>query len=75
MMRGTFANIRLRNKLVPGSEGGVTLHVPSGEQASIYEAAMRYRQEGTPVIILAGQGIRVRIVQGLGSQGTKLCWA
>ncbi len=55
MMRGTFANIRLRNKLVPGSEGGVTLHIPSGEQASIYEAAMRYRQEGTPVIILAGK--------------------
>ena len=55
MMRGTFANIRLRNKLVPGSEGGVTLHMPSGEQASIYEAAMRYRQEGTPVIILAGK--------------------
>ena len=55
MMRGTFANIRLRNKLAPGSEGGVTIHVPSGEQTSIYEAAMRYKQEGIPVLILAGK--------------------
>ena len=55
MMRGTFANVRLRNRLVPGSEGGVTLHVPSGEQTSIYEAAMRYKKEDLPVIILAGK--------------------
>ena len=55
MMRGTFANIRLRNKLAPGSEGGVTIHVPSGEQTSIYEAAMRYKQQGIPVLILAGK--------------------
>jgi aconitate hydratase A / 2-methylisocitrate dehydratase len=55
MMRGTFANIRLRNQLVPGVEGGETLHLPSGEQTSIYDAAMRYRQERTPLIILAGR--------------------
>ena len=55
MMRGTFANIRLRNKLAPGSEGGVTIHIPSGEQTSIYEAAMRYKKDNTPVIILAGK--------------------
>jgi aconitate hydratase len=55
MMRGTFANIRLRNQLVPGVEGGVTVHVPSGQQMSIYDAAMRYQQEGTPLVILAGK--------------------
>ncbi|MBI1421845.1 MAG: aconitate hydratase AcnA [Gammaproteobacteria bacterium] len=55
MMRGTFANIRLRNLLAPGTEGGVTLHQPSQEQMSIYDAAMRYRQEGFPLIILAGK--------------------
>jgi aconitate hydratase len=55
MMRGTFANIRLRNLLVPGVEGGVTVHLPSGEQSSIYDAAMRYQSEHTPLIVLAGR--------------------
>ncbi len=55
MMRGTFANIRLRNKLAPGTEGGVTIHQPSGEQMSIYDAAMKYKQESVPTIILAGK--------------------
>ena len=55
MMRGTFANIRLRNELAPGTEGGVTLHQPSQEQMSIYDAAMRYKAEGVPTIILAGK--------------------
>ncbi len=55
MMRGTFANIRLRNQLVPGVEGGVTVHLPSGEPASIYDAAMRYTADGTPLIVLAGK--------------------
>ena len=55
MMRGTFANIRLRNLLAPGSEGGVTIHQPSGEQMSIYDAAMRYRDEKVPLLILAGK--------------------
>jgi aconitate hydratase len=55
MMRGTFANIRLRNKLVPGVEGGFTLHLPDGAQLSIYDAAMQYRAEGVPLLILAGK--------------------
>src|SRR5690606_15443352 len=55
MMRGTFANIRLRNLLLPGTEGGITLHIPSGEQMSIYDAAMKYKEEGTPLVILAGK--------------------
>ncbi|HSK98686.1 MAG TPA: hypothetical protein VK891_18810, partial [Euzebyales bacterium] len=54
MLRGTFGNIRLRNLLAPGSEGGVTRHLPSGEVISIYEAAQRYAQEGTPLVVLAG---------------------
>ncbi|MBN1317180.1 MAG: aconitate hydratase AcnA [Anaerolineales bacterium] len=55
MMRGTFGNIRLRNLLLPGSEGGVTLHIPSGEEMSIYDAAMRYQEEQTPLIVIAGK--------------------
>ena len=55
MMRGTFANIRLRNRLAPGTEGGVTLHQPSNALMSIYDAAMRYIDEGVPSIILAGK--------------------
>ncbi len=55
MIRGTFANIRLRNALVPGVEGGVTIHAGSGEQLSIFEAAERYRAEGVPLVVLAGK--------------------
>jgi len=55
MIRGTFANIRLRNQLAPGSEGPVTVHVPSGEQMSIYDASRRYIDEGTPLIVLGGK--------------------
>ena len=55
MMRGTFGNIRLRNILAPGTEGGWTLHLPEGEQLSIYDAAMRYAKERTPLIVLAGR--------------------
>jgi aconitate hydratase len=54
MMRGTFANIRLRNLLAPGTEGGWTRHQPSGEQMSIFDAANRYQEEGTPLVVLAG---------------------
>jgi aconitate hydratase len=54
MVRGTFANIRLKNLLVPGSEGGVSLHLPSGKPMSIYEAAMQYKAENTPLVVLAG---------------------
>jgi aconitate hydratase len=55
MVRGTFANVRLRNELVPGSEGTWTVHVPSGEETTIFEAAERYRAEGTPLVVLAGK--------------------
>ena len=55
MIRGTFANIRLRNQLAPGTEGGVTVHVPSGEQMSIFDASERYIAEGTPLIVLGGK--------------------
>ncbi len=54
-MRGTFANVRLRNQLVPGSEGTWTVHLPAGEEMTIYDAAMRYRAEGVPTIVLAGK--------------------
>jgi len=55
MVRGTFANVRLRNLLAPGTEGGVTLHLPDGEQLSIFDASERYRAEGVPLIVLAGK--------------------
>jgi aconitate hydratase len=55
MMRGTFGNIRLRNLLVPGAEGPWTLYVPSGDRMSIYDAAVRYQQEGTPLVVIAGR--------------------
>jgi aconitate hydratase len=55
MMRGTFANIRLRNQLAPGTEGGVTLHLPGEEQMPIYDAAMKYMEQGVPLVVLAGK--------------------
>ncbi len=55
MMRGTFANVRLRNRLAPGTEGSWTRHQPGGEEMSIYDAACRYRDEGTPLVVLAGK--------------------
>jgi aconitate hydratase len=55
MIRGTFANRRIRNRLTPGTEGGVTVHQPSGEQMSIYDAAERYRSEGVPLVVVAGK--------------------
>jgi aconitate hydratase len=55
MIRGTFANIRLRNRLAPGTEGGVTLHLPDQEQMSIYDAAVRYQADGVPLVVLAGK--------------------
>ncbi len=54
MTRGTFANIRLRNLLAPGTEGGLTIYLPTGEQMSIFDAAMKYKQAGTPLIVMAG---------------------
>ena len=55
MVRGTFANVRLRNLLVPGAEGSVTTHLPDGETLSIFDASLRYREEGVPMIVLAGK--------------------
>jgi aconitate hydratase len=55
MMRGTFANIRIKNYMLSGKEGGYTLHLPDGAEMSIYDAAMKYKAEGVPVIVLAGK--------------------
>jgi aconitate hydratase len=72
MMRGTFANIRLRNLLLPGTEGGVTLHVPSDEQMSIYDAAMRYKKDQTPLLILAGKEYGTGSSRDWAAKGTML---
>jgi aconitate hydratase len=72
MMRGTFANIRLRNLLVPGVEGGVSIHLPTGEQLSIYDAAMRYKKENTPLIILAGREYGTGSSRDWAAKGTML---
>jgi aconitate hydratase len=55
MVRGTFANVRLRNQLVPGSEGTWTVHIPSGEEMTVFDASQRYLTEGTPLVVLAGK--------------------
>jgi aconitate hydratase len=72
MMRGTFANIRLRNQLAPGTEGGVTRHLPAGEQMSIYDAAIRYMGEGVPLIVLAGREYGSGSSRDWAAKGTKL---
>jgi len=72
MIRGTFANVRLRNLLAPGTEGGVTLHLPDGEQMSIYEAAMRYAAEGTPLVVLAGKEYGTGSSRDWAAKGTAL---
>jgi aconitate hydratase len=72
MIRGTFANIRLRNQLAPGTEGGVTLHLPDGEQMTIYEAAMRYQQEGVPLVVLAGREYGSGSSRDWAAKGTRL---
>ena len=72
MMRGTFANIRLRNLLLPGTEGGVTQHIPSGEQMSIYDAAMRYKDEGTSLVIIAGKEYGTGSSRDWAAKGTML---
>jgi len=72
MMRGTFANIRLRNRLAPGTEGGVTRLLPEGEQMTIYEAAMAYAQRGTPLVVLAGREYGSGSSRDWAAKGTKL---
>src|SRR5690606_25477805 len=71
-MRGTFANIRIRNEMVPGVEGGYTRHVPSGDELSIYDAAMRYQGEGTPLVIFAGQEYGTGSSRDWAAKGTRL---
>jgi len=72
MMRGTFANIRIKNEMVPGVEGGVTRHVPSGEQLAIYDAAMRYNGEGTPLVVIAGKEYGTGSSRDWAAKGTNL---
>jgi len=72
MMRGTFANIRLRNQLAPGTEGGVTIHLDSGEEMPIYDAAMRYAEDDTPLVVLAGKEYGSGSSRDWAAKGTKL---
>ncbi|NUP09441.1 MAG: aconitate hydratase AcnA [Polyangiaceae bacterium] len=72
MMRGTFANIRLKNLMLQGVEGGMTKHIPSGEQLSIYDASMKYQAEGTPLVILAGAEYGTGSSRDWAAKGTKL---
>jgi len=72
MMRGTFANIRIKNQMVPGVEGGVTVHYPSGERLSIYDAAMRYRTEDVPLVIFAGKEYGTGSSRDWAAKGTRL---
>jgi aconitate hydratase len=72
MMRGTFANIRIRNRITPDIEGGVTRHFPSGEVMSIYDAAMRYRAEGRPAVVFAGKEYGTGSSRDWAAKGTKL---
>ena len=72
MMRGTFANIRIKNQMVPGVEGGESKHYPSGDQASIYDVAMRYADEGVPLIVVAGKEYGTGSSRDWAAKGTKL---
>ncbi len=72
MLRGTFANLRLRNRLAPGTEGGWTRHQPSGEVMSIYDAAMRYQEEQAPLIVLAGKEYGTGSSRDWAAKGTQL---
>ena len=72
MMRGTFANTRIRNEMVPGTEGGYTRHVPSGDKLSIYDAAMRYQGEGTPLVVIGGQEYGTGSSRDWAAKGTRL---
>jgi aconitate hydratase len=72
MMRGTFANIRIRNRINPDIEGGITKHFPSGETMSIYDAAMRYQSEGRPLVVFAGKEYGTGSSRDWAAKGTKL---
>ncbi len=72
MMRGTFANIRIKNQMVPGVEGGVTIHHPSGKQMAIYDAAMQYQKEGVPLVVFAGKEYGTGSSRDWAAKGTRL---
>jgi aconitate hydratase len=72
MVRGTFANIRLRNLLLPGTEGGVTVHIPSGDELTIFDASARYMAAGTPLVILAGKEYGTGSSRDWAAKGTML---
>ena len=72
MMRGTFANVRIRNQVAPGTEGGVTTHFPSGVVTSVYDASMRYQAEGTPLVVLAGEQYGTGSSRDWAAKGTLL---
>ena len=72
MMRGMFANIRIRNEMVPGVEGGYTRHIPSGEQLSIYDAAVRYMGVDTPLVVIAGKEYGTGSSRDWAAKGTRL---
>ncbi len=72
MMRGTFANIRIKNEMLPGVEGGFTKYLPTGEQMSIYDAAMRYKQDGTKLVVIAGKEYGTGSSRDWAAKGTKL---
>jgi aconitate hydratase len=72
MVRGTFANVRIKNLMVPGVEGGVTIHQPDGERVSIYDASMKYQQQGVPLVIIAGQEYGTGSSRDWAAKGTRL---
>ena len=72
MMRGTFANVRIKNLMVPGTEGGVTIHQPAGERMSIYDAAMKYQSESKPLVVFAGQEYGTGSSRDWAAKGTRL---
>jgi len=72
MVRGTFANIRLRNQLAPGTEGGVTRHLPDGDEMTIYEASQKYAEDGTPLVVLAGKEYGSGSSRDWAAKGTNL---
>jgi aconitate hydratase len=72
MTRGTFANVRIKNLMVPGTEGGVTRHYPDGGQMSIYDAAMKYQSAGTPLVVIAGQEYGTGSSRDWAAKGTRL---
>ena len=72
MMRGTFANVRLRNQLAPGTEGGWTLYQPGGELMTIYDASVRYREAGVPLLVIAGKEYGSGSSRDWAAKGTQL---